>query len=86
MLGHDHVSNHIEPIASPGLFERSLKDILRVGRVEEGLPPVTSEGDEVETVGLLETHQSPRHGVTVRCSGSGGSVTLDTFRRVGRFH
>ena len=60
---HHDVADHVEPITAPGLFERAFEDILRAGCVEEGLPPVTSEGDEVETLGLLETNKSPRHGV-----------------------
>ena len=62
MFGHDHVADHVEPVAATGLLKGALEDILGVGCVEEGLPPVTSEGDEVETVGSLETNKSPRHG------------------------
>ena len=54
MFGHHDKADHVEPITATGLFERSFKDILRMGRVEVGLSPITSESDEVETVGLLE--------------------------------
>ena len=63
MFRHNDVADHAEPITATGLFEGAFQDVLRAGRVEEGLPPVTSEGDEVETVRLLETDESPRHGV-----------------------
>jgi hypothetical protein len=66
VFGHDHVADYIEPITATGLFERSLKDILRMVRVEEGLPPITSECDEVETVGSLESDKSPRHEERLR--------------------
>ena len=56
VFGHDDVADHVEPIAATGLLERALEDVLRVGSVEEGLAPVTSEGDEVETVRLLITN------------------------------
>jgi hypothetical protein len=47
---HHDVADHVEVITATGLFERALEDLLGMGCVEEGLPPVTSEGDEVETV------------------------------------
>ena len=62
VFGHYYIANYLEPIAPPGLFERSLKYILRVVWVEEGLAARASERDEVETVRLLKSDESPRHG------------------------
>ena len=39
-------SDHVEPITAPGLFERAFEDSPRVRCVEEGLSPITGEGNE----------------------------------------
>lgn len=67
VLGHHHVADHVEPVAAPGLFERAFENVLRVVCVEERLPTITTEGDEVETLRLLEPDESPRHVKRLRC-------------------
>jgi hypothetical protein len=75
---HNHIPDYLEPVAATGLFERAFKDSLRVRCVEQGLPPVTSERDEVETVGLLKTDESPRHEEKTRALFVYGAVMVDT--------
>jgi len=55
VFGHDHVADHVESVAATGLLERTLEDLPCAGCVEEGLPTITAEGDEVQISGLLET-------------------------------
>jgi len=66
VLGHDHISDHMEAVAATGLFERALEGFFGVRCVEEGLPTITAKGDEVEISALLETDKPPRHGERLR--------------------
>jgi len=66
VLGHYHVAHHVEAIATTGLFEGALECFSGVGCVEEGLSTITAEGDEVQSPGLLETYEPPRHGERLR--------------------
>ena len=61
MFRHDYVPDNIKPVAVPSLFERTLEDTHSMDRIEEGLPPIATEGDEMKTFGLLESLESPRH-------------------------
>jgi len=55
VLGHEDVGGDTEALLSSDLFEDGAESVFRVFRGEEGLTAVTTEGDEVEVFGLLET-------------------------------
>ena len=55
MLGQEDVGCDAEALLPSDLFEDGLESVFRVFRGEEGLTAVTTEGDEVEVFGLLET-------------------------------
>jgi hypothetical protein len=55
-MGHPHSK----------LFETREGGAPGMRRVEGRSTTVTTKGDEVETVGLLETDESPRHGRRLR--------------------
>ena len=62
MLGHEDVRGYAEALLFAGLFEDLLDGVFCFFGVEEGLALVTTEGDEVELVGLLETFEARWHG------------------------
>lgn len=69
MFGHDNVADHVELVATTGLFEKAFEDVLWVGGFKKRLPTIATEGEEVETAGLLVTLQPPRHEVEIKvCS------------------
>ncbi len=55
MLGHEDVGGDAKALLPSDLFEDGVESVFRVFRREEGLTAVTTEGDEVEVFGLLET-------------------------------
>ncbi len=62
MLGHEDVGGNAETLLFAGLFEDLLEGVFCFFGVEEGLALVTTEGDEVELVGLLEAFEARWHG------------------------
>jgi hypothetical protein len=61
VLGHDDVSEDAQFVSTPDSFQRGYKCILRLGRVEERASLITGEGNEVRTLRLVETLESPGH-------------------------
>src|ERR1700716_3701748 len=62
VLGHEDVGGQAEVLLFAGLFEDLLDGVFCFFCVKEGLALVTTEGDEVELVGLLEAFQARWHG------------------------
>ncbi len=58
---HDNISVHPQPETSPHSLQTAWEEVVGSGVVEEWLPPVTTEGDEVGFSGFLETIQASRH-------------------------
>ena len=61
VFGHDDVSEDAQFASTPDSFQRGNKCILRLGRVEERASLITGEGNEVRTLRLVETLESPGH-------------------------
>ena len=61
VLGHDDVSEDAHFVSTPDTFQRGRKCLLRFGRVEERASLITGEGNEVRTLRLVETLESPSH-------------------------
>jgi hypothetical protein len=74
VLGHENVGGYAEALLFAGLFEDLLDGVFCFFGAEEGLALVTTEGDEVELVGLLEAFQAGWHG--------GASSLHPTLRKV----
>jgi hypothetical protein len=55
VLGHEDVGGDAKALLPSDLFKYGVESVFRVFRGEEGLTAVTTEGDEVEVFGLLET-------------------------------
>jgi hypothetical protein len=53
LFGSERVGH--PPLLSSDLFEDGVERVFRVVSGEEGLTAVTTEGDEMEVFGLLET-------------------------------
>src|SRR5271157_4194029 len=82
VLGHDHIADYIEVVASPALFQRDFKQMHRAGARQQRLTLVATEGDEVKVSSFLITLQSARH--TMRIAGLRKlSVMDDTCGRDG---
>src|ERR1700716_21779 len=62
VLGDEDVAGYAEVLLFAGLFEDLLEGVFCFFCVKEGLALVTTEGDEVELVGLLEAFQARWHG------------------------
>ena len=78
MLGHDDVADHVEPVAATGLFEGAFEDWLRARVcVEERLPTIAAEGEEVQPAGILVALE-PQGMLRDYDSVDVGSVTVDT--------
>ena len=73
VLGHEDVGGDVETLLFAGFFEDLLESVFRSGGLEEGLSVVTTEGDEVKLVGLLEAFEARWHG--------GASSLHPTLRR-----
>ncbi len=61
VLGHEDVGGDAEALLLASLFEDLLEGVFCGGSLEEGLSVVTTEGDEVELVGLLEAFEARWH-------------------------
>ena len=61
VLGHDDVPEDTQFVSTPDSFQRGHKYLLRFGRVEERAPLIAGEGNEVRTLRLVETLESPSH-------------------------
>jgi hypothetical protein len=61
VLGHDHVSAHVEPVPLPNPLQRPFEDPTRLRRSQQGSAMVATEGDEVQKARLLKPLQSPGH-------------------------
>jgi hypothetical protein len=61
VLGHDDVAEDVELIFLAGGFESVFKDAGRTWGGEVRIAAVTTEGDEVEVVGLLAAFQARGH-------------------------
>jgi hypothetical protein len=59
-------TQRVVPKAAPFPVLGIWKKIINVWRVEQGLPPVTAEGDEVGLFGFVESVQSARHEKRLR--------------------
>jgi hypothetical protein len=64
VLGHKDVGGYSEALLLAGLFKDSLDYVFCFNGAEERLTLVTTEGDEVELLGLLEAFQAGGHGGT----------------------
>src|SRR5258705_12068810 len=73
VLGHEDVGGQAEALLFAGLFEDLLEGVFCFFGAEEGLALVTTEGDEVELLRLLEALQARWHG--------GASSLHPTLRR-----
>jgi hypothetical protein len=62
MLGHHDVGGYAESLLFTGLFKDLLDGVFCFFGVEEGLAFVTTEGDEVKLVGLVEASEARWHG------------------------
>jgi hypothetical protein len=47
VLGHDHVSDNHELVATPHALQHGQEQIAPLRRAEQGLPPVTTASDEM---------------------------------------
>jgi hypothetical protein len=56
MLGHQYVSGDHELILLPDSFQFVLEDGVCVGSRQERKSVITTEGDEVETAGFLDSN------------------------------
>jgi hypothetical protein len=65
VFGHDYVSRDEEVIPGAGALENFKERVAGFGRAEEWVAVLTAEGDEVEAAGLLETVETPGHGLRV---------------------
>jgi hypothetical protein len=74
VLWHENVGGYAKALLFAGLLEDLLDGVFCFFGVEEGLALVTTEGDEVELLGLLETLQARWHG--------GASSLHPTLRKV----
>ena len=62
MFGHDDVSVHAQLETPAHSLQAHREEIVNPRTIEEGLPPITTEGDEVRLSGFVETVQTARHG------------------------
>jgi len=62
VLGHEDVGGYAESLLFAGLFEDLLDGVFCFFGVEERLTFVTTEGDEVKLVGLVEAFEAGWHG------------------------
>ena len=86
MLLHYYVAHNVEAITAPCLLQYFFKEHTKSRRVEQRLPTIATEGDEVQLATLLIAIQAQRHGE----EGSADLVlweakepTLATTARVG---
>ena len=61
VLGHDHIAANEQLVLLADALERLLEDATASRIAELRLPAITTEGDEVQIAGLLESFESPRH-------------------------
>jgi len=61
MLGHDHVTNDHEMIATPDLFEYLQKQIAILPGAKQGEPVVTTGGDKVQLSSSVVAVESVGH-------------------------
>jgi hypothetical protein len=62
---HDYVSRDVEVIPSARAFENFDEGVSGLGSAKERIAMLTAEGDEVETMRLLEAFQTPGHALRV---------------------
>src|SRR5580693_1290374 len=48
MLRHNDISNETEPMSATNLIQNSHKAVPRPNRSQQGPPPITTEGDEMQ--------------------------------------
>jgi hypothetical protein len=70
VFGHDHVSVHPQFETAARSLQTDWEEVINPRTVEEGLPPIASEGDEVRLSRFVETVQTARHGESVRLAAA----------------
>ena len=61
MLRHDDIAGYKEVVLPARLSQPALEQALGMGRLQQALTPVTTEGVEVEVASLLIPLQFPRY-------------------------
>jgi hypothetical protein len=65
VFGHDHVTANEESVPLAHTFQGLLEDVTGVRVRRKRLSMMTTEGYEVETLGLLNALESPWHAVSI---------------------
>jgi hypothetical protein len=61
VLRHHHVSHYYPAIASPYPFQHLEEQVPTLRDRQQRLPPIATEGDEVQVVSTMPAFQAPRH-------------------------
>ena len=61
MFGHHHVADDHPLVTLPNLFQHFHEQVATRGAGQPGLPPVTTECEEVQIVSAVPALQAPRH-------------------------
>jgi hypothetical protein len=66
MFGHDHVAVYEHLKSAPHSLQTDWEEVVGAWTAEEGLPQVTTKGDEVGVSGLVEPVKALRHEESVQ--------------------
>jgi len=61
MFRHDDITRYPKTILAARLLKRLFEEPLRVSRLQQRLPAIATEGNEVQIAGPLMSLQSPRY-------------------------
>jgi hypothetical protein len=61
MFGHNHISDHYQPIAPAHLLQHNEKEIATRGRAQHGLTLITTTRNEVQIARAITTLEEFRH-------------------------
>jgi hypothetical protein len=61
MLGHQDIPSDDELISNARCLKFSLEDTVAAAARQQRKSVVATEGDEMETAGIVESNESPRH-------------------------
>jgi hypothetical protein len=65
VFGHDHIAANEESVPLAHTFQGLLEDVTGVRVSQQRVSMMTTEGYEMETLGLLNALESPWHAVSI---------------------
>jgi len=69
VFGHDDISVHPQLKTPAHSLQTHREEVIDSRTVEEGLPPITTERNEMRLSGFVEAVETARHGERVRLGG-----------------